>query len=84
MKTTAGTGGFFYQVFTSGKQEYILLKNGGDSNQMLLGPSQWYQEKSIQALGNGSFLLSTVSRKKTDEEMGASTGPARKGRRRTE
>lgn len=51
---------------------------------MLLGPSQWYQEKSIQALGNGSFLLSTVSRKKTDEEMGASTGPARKGRRRTE
>lgn len=70
MKTTAGTGGFFYQVFTSGKQEYILLKNGGDSNQMLLGPSQWYQEKSIQALGNGSFLLSTVSRKKTERKWG--------------
>lgn len=70
MKTTAGTGGFFYQVLTSGKQEYILLKNGNDSNQMLLGPSQWYQEKSIQALGDGSFLLSTVSRKKTERKWG--------------
>ena len=37
---------------------------------MLLGPSQWYQEKSIQALGNGSFLLSTVSRKKTERKWG--------------
>lgn len=70
MKTTAGTGGFFYQVFTSGKQEYILLKNGSDSNQLRLGPSQWYQEKSIQVLGNGSFLLSAVSGKKTEREWG--------------
>lgn len=70
MKTTAGTGGFFYRVFTTGKQEYILLKNGSDSNQMFLGPSQWYQEKSIQALGDGSFLLSTVSRKKTERKWG--------------
>ncbi|UKI31602.1 MAG: Ig-like domain-containing protein [Lentisphaeria bacterium] len=70
MKTTAGTGGFFYQVFTSGKQEYILLKNGGDSNQMLLGPSQWYQEKIHSGAGKRFLPALHGQQEKNGEEMG--------------